>query len=79
MLFLKVLKDGEHVGWASGVTYSPNIRRMISLGRLDRNLAEPGTEVSVLWGGFSTEPRCKIRGRVVQLPFIKQHRTEDLA
>jgi len=79
MLFLKVLKDGEHVGWASGVAYSPNIRRMISLGRVSKNLAEPGAEVSVLWGGFSTEPQCHIRAKVVQLPFIKQTRTADLS
>lgn len=78
MLFLKVLKDGEQVGWASGVTYSPNLRRMISLARLNKNLVEPGTEVAVLWGGFSTEPACRIRARVVELPFIRQHRTEDL-
>lgn len=79
MLFLKVQKDGEHVGWASGVSYSPNIRRMISLGRVSKNLVEAGTDVTVRWGGFSTEPQCKIRAKVVQLPFITQNRTADLS
>jgi glycine cleavage system aminomethyltransferase T len=79
MQFLGILKDGERVGWASGVAYSPNIRRVISLGRIRKDLAEPGTEVSVVWGGFSTEPSCEIRARVATLPFIQQHRRKDLA
>ena len=79
MLYLKILKDGEHVGWATSPTYSPNIRRMISLGRLSKDLVEPETEVAVLWGSFSTEPQCKIRARVVKLPFIKHKRTMDLS
>jgi vanillate/3-O-methylgallate O-demethylase len=78
MLYLKVLQGDEHVGWASGVTYSPNIRRMISLARIRKNLAMPGTAVSVLWGGFSDEPMMTIRARVHALPFIKQHRKDDL-
>ncbi|MFQ5875078.1 MAG: glycine cleavage T C-terminal barrel domain-containing protein [Dehalococcoidia bacterium] len=78
-LYLKVLKDGEHVGWATSYTYSPNIRRMISFGRVRKDLVEPGTEVAVLWGGFSTEPQCKIRARVAKLPFIEQKRTMDLS
>ncbi len=79
MLYLKILKDGEQVGWATSPTYSPNIRRMISLGRLRKGLVESGTEVAVLWGGFSTEPQCRIRARVVKLPFIQHKRTMDLS
>lgn len=79
MLYLKILKDGDHVGWATSPTYSPNIRRMISLGRVRKDLTELGTELAVLWGGFSTEPQCKIRARVVKLPFIKHKRTTDLS
>ena len=44
-----------------------------------KDLIEPGTELAVLWGGFSTEPQCKIRARVVKLPFIKHKRTMDLS
>ncbi len=78
MQFLKVLKDEDLIGWATGFAYSPNVRRMISLGRVRKDLAAPGTELSVLWGGFSDEPTVKIRARVHQLPFIKQHRKDDL-
>lgn len=79
MFYLKVLQGDEHVGWATGVTYSPNVRRMISLARLRKVLAKPGTELSVVWGGFSDEPTKIIRARVHELPFIKQHRKDDLS
>jgi len=74
VLFLKVLEGG----WASGYAYSPTLRRMISLARLDRAL-QPGDKVQVLWGGFSDEPSCRIRAKVVELPFIRQERTKKLA
>jgi hypothetical protein len=54
------------------------MRRMISLGRLRKDLAVPGTELHVLWGGFSDEPSVKIRATVHALPFIKQHRRDEL-
>ena len=79
MLYLKVLRGGEHIGWATSPTYSPNLRRMISLGRLRKDLVNPGTEVAVLWGGFSTDLKCRLRARVVKLPFIKDKRTTDLS
>jgi glycine cleavage system aminomethyltransferase T len=78
VLFLKVMKDEEKIGWASGYAYSPTLRRMISLARLERRL-EPGAEVEVRWGGFSDEPACRIRAKVVALPFIAQQRTKNLS
>lgn len=79
ILFLKVFQGATQVGWASGIAYSPNIRRMISLARVQRELANPGEQVAVLWGAFSNEPSVKIRAEVVELPFIKQHRRADVA
>jgi glycine cleavage system aminomethyltransferase T len=78
VLFLKVMKNEEKLGWASGCAYSATLRRMISLARLDRRL-EPGAEVQVAWGGFSDEPTARIRAKVVALPFIAQQRTKNLS
>ena len=78
VLFLKVLHGKNPVGWASGYAYSPNLRRMLSLARLDRAL-QPGDKVQVRWGGFSDEPIAHIGAKVVALPFIKQERTKNLA
>jgi glycine cleavage system aminomethyltransferase T len=79
MFYLKVLHGVEHVGWATGVTYSPTLKRMISLVRLRKDLAVPDTDLSVVWGGFSDEPVQLIRARVQGLPFIRQHRRDELA
>ena len=77
--FLQIMRGNGQVGWASGTTYSPNLRRMISLGRINKELSAPGTEVSVIWGNFTDEPTVKIRAKVHELPFIKQHRQEVLS
>ena len=69
VLFLRV----EEGGWASGYAYSPTLRRMISLARLDRAIPA-GSKVHVQWGGFSDEPQARIRARVVELPFLARKR-----
>jgi glycine cleavage system aminomethyltransferase T len=46
----KVLKDGEMVGVANNTRYLYFERRMFSLCSIDVEHAEPGTEVSILWG-----------------------------
>ena len=78
VLFLRVEIDNTFSGWASGYAYSPNLRRMISLARLDPGIA-PGTIVQVRWGGFSDEPKARIRAKVVELPFLRRHREKALA
>jgi len=77
--FLRIMLGNEQVGWASGATYSPSLRRMISLGRINAELKEPGTDVSVIWGNFADEPTMKIGAKVHELPFIKRRRRDDLA
>ena len=74
VLFLKIVQGG----WASGYAYSPTLRRMISLARVDCGL-KAGAEVQVRWGGFSDEPRMNIRAKVVELPFIKRERERVIA
>ena len=74
VFFMKVIEGG----WASGYAYSPTLRRMISLARLDRGI-QAGDKVQVRWGGFSDEPACTIRATVRALPFIAQQRTKNLS
>ena len=74
VFYLRVLEGG----WASGYAYSPTLRRMISLARLDPSL-QPGAKVQVRWGRFSDEPACTIRATVRALPFIAQQRTKTLS
>jgi glycine cleavage system aminomethyltransferase T len=78
MEYLPVEADARRVGWATSATYSPTLRRMISLARLDRDLVSPGTEVEVTWGGFSSEPTQTIRATTHALPFLPDRRRGDL-
>lgn len=76
MLYLPVFAEDAQVGWASGVNFSPNLRRMISNGRLKRAFAEPGADVEVAWGGFTTDPVRRIRAEVRHQPLV-EHRATD--
>jgi vanillate/3-O-methylgallate O-demethylase len=45
-----VFKDGRQVGISAYPVYTSNFRRWISLCMLDEEVAQPGTELKVLWG-----------------------------
>jgi glycine cleavage system aminomethyltransferase T len=82
MQFLRVRSGADQVGWASAVTYSPTLRRLISNARLDRALAG-GDELTVDWGGpgaggVAGEPTRRIRAVVAEQPFIAMHRRDDV-
>ena len=70
----KVLKDGEQVGISLDVGYLANERQMVSLAAIDTALAEPGTEVTVVWGENpvsakpAVEPHEQVQIRAVVAP-----------
>ena len=73
----KVLDDaGELVGFGTYPAYSYNERAMMSLGSIDERLAEPGTELTLVWGedgggsrsGGRVEPHEQMRIRVTVAP-----------
>ena len=45
-----VTVDGKHVGISTWSGYSSNERKMLTLAVVDESVAEPGTEVTLLWG-----------------------------
>ncbi|BBD97064.1 aminomethyl transferase family protein [Sphingobium amiense] len=54
-----VLKDGKPVGLSTWIGYTVNAGRMLALAMVDESVAEPGTEVTLLWGepdGGTTKP-----------------------
>lgn len=58
----QVLGDGDPIGVSKYCTYSQNIRSVASLAVIDPEYAEPGTEVSLLWGlgdGGATQPQAE--------------------
>lgn len=78
----KVLRDGEQVGLSLDAGYITNEQAFVSLATLDAAAAEPGTEVTVLWGEEpnSTKPaverhrQVEIRATVAPAPYVRQIR-----
>ena len=62
-------KNGNLVGASSGRTYSLYSRDMFSIGTINAELAEIGTEVFVLWGEPGTRQK-KVRAVVSKFPHI---------
>jgi len=42
--------DGKMIGRSTSTSYTGNEKRLLSLGFVDAEFAEPGTEVTILWG-----------------------------
>lgn len=70
----KVLKDGRLVGISMDCGYVYNHHAMISLATIERGLAEPGTQVTVVWGEQpvsrkpTVEPHRQVEIRAVVAP-----------
>jgi len=76
--FDRVVIDGGDIGVASGRTYSPWLRRVISFAAISRAQSAPGTRVEVVWGRPGT-PQRSIRATVTALPFVPDGRRVDVA
>ncbi|MEU6644094.1 aminomethyl transferase family protein [Saccharomonospora sp. NPDC046836] len=78
----KVLRDGEPVGLSLDLGYIVNEQDFVSLATVDTAVAEPGTEVTVLWGEApnSAKPAVErhrqvaIRATVAPAPYVREVR-----
>jgi syringate O-demethylase len=82
--FDRVTVDGETVGISTWIGYSANEGKMLTLAVLDAEHAEPGTEVTFVWGeenGGSAKPtvephvQTEIRAVVSPVPYVEVVRT----
>ena len=80
----KVTVDGENVGVSTWIAYSSNEGKMLTLAVLDAEHAEPGTEVTFVWGeedGGTTKPtveshvQTEIGAVVCPVPYVEAVRT----
>ncbi len=76
----RIMKDGELVGVSTFSGYSSNESSMLSLAIVDVEQAEPGTEVTLVWGeegGGSAKPvverhvQTEIRATVSPVPYAE--------
>jgi syringate O-demethylase len=82
--FDAVTVDGELVGLSTWIGYTANEGKMLTLAILDEEYAEPGTEVTLVWGeedGGSRKPNVERHvqtelGAVVSpAPYVEAVRT----
>jgi syringate O-demethylase len=79
----RIEANGKVVGLSSWTGYSGNERAMLSLGTIDAAFAEPGTEVTLVWGEDTPSSKVqveehtqiKIRATVMPAPLVEQART----
>jgi glycine cleavage system aminomethyltransferase T len=79
-----VMVDGEKVGVSTWISYSANEGKMLTLAVLDAEYAEPGTDVTFVWGeedGGTTKPtvephvQVEIGAVVSPVPYVEVART----
>ncbi len=82
--FDRVTVDGETVGVSTWIGYSANEGKMLTLAVLDEEHAEPGTEVTFVWGeenGGTRKPtvephvQVEIRAVVSPVPYVETVRS----
>jgi syringate O-demethylase len=78
--FDRVTVDGETVGLSTWIGYSANEGKMLTLAVVDPEHAEPGTEVTFVWGeedGGSSKPtvephvQTELRAVVSPVPYVE--------
>jgi glycine cleavage system aminomethyltransferase T len=78
--FDRVTVDGETVGLSTWIGYSANEGKMLTLAVVDPKYAEPGTEVTFVWGeegGGSSKPtvephvQTEMRATVSPVPYVE--------
>jgi vanillate/3-O-methylgallate O-demethylase len=87
MIADRVLHEGEDVGVATMRGYSYYFRTMLSLCTIDVEHAEPGTEVTVLWGEgknpvsptVEDHVQKEVRATVARTPYKEDRRRADLS
>jgi syringate O-demethylase len=80
----RVTVDGETVGVSTWIGYSANEGKMLTLAVVDAEYAEPGMQVTFVWGeedGGSAKPtvephvQTEIRAVVSPVPYVEAVRT----
>jgi len=73
----RIEREGRLVGVATSRGYSYYFRNMLSLATIDVDHAEPGTEVTVIWGNPG-DPEKAIRAVVAPAPYKPDRSRGDL-
>jgi glycine cleavage system aminomethyltransferase T len=72
-----VVKDGREVGISSGTTYSYYFREVLSMGCIDLDVSEVGTEIVIKWGDYGRKIK-DVRATVARFPYLTERRNSDV-
>jgi glycine cleavage system aminomethyltransferase T len=72
-----ILSGGRPVGYSSGTAYSYYFREVISMGCVDLNVSDIGTEVVVQWGDHGGRIK-NVRATVDRFPYLITGRNSDV-
>jgi vanillate/3-O-methylgallate O-demethylase len=72
-----VTRSGAEIGWSSGTIYSYHAREFLSLGCIDLDATDIGTEVVVHWGDHGGTIKA-LRATVERFPFLADARNSDI-
>jgi glycine cleavage system aminomethyltransferase T len=70
-------KDGQRIGISSGTIYSYYFREVLSMGCIDLDASQIGTEVIVQWGDHTGKIK-NVRATVARFPYLTEGRNSDL-
>jgi vanillate/3-O-methylgallate O-demethylase len=73
----RVTRNDEEIGVSTSRGYSYYFRKMLSLCTIDVAHADPGTDVTVVWGE-PAGPQKEIRAKVAPAPYKQDNRRVDL-
>ena len=66
-------REGEKIGFATAVTWSPNLNKMIGFAHIRTELAAAGKQVDLMWDILGE--KAAINATLVPLPFVPFHRS----
>jgi glycine cleavage system aminomethyltransferase T len=72
-----VVKDGRRIGISSGTVYSYWFREVLSMGCIDADASEIGTDVVVQWGDHGGKLK-DVRATVDRFPYLTEGRNSDV-
>lgn len=70
-------KGGDKIGFATSVTWSPNLNNMIGFAHIRTEYAEVGKQVELMWNVLGEKDR--VNARTLPLPFVPFHRSGNLS
>jgi aminomethyltransferase len=71
---LRLCCKNDPVGWATSITWSPTLNKLIGFACVEHKYADKGFELTVKWKDFWGKPMGTVPAKIVDLPFVAHKR-----